>query len=110
MNTEVIHHIDIIINVSSPSLCLGPILPPHLLDVRHAAGQLAVVVVVQPSLDRGQVHRLRHNLKSVYIYIDAELKIWDEGSQCGLNKLSEENWINRPEWAEGCPCTLHIAL
>ena len=35
----------------------------HLLDVRHAAGQVAVVVVVEPSLDCGQVHGLRHNLE-----------------------------------------------
>ena len=46
----------------SSTYLLGPP-DPHLLDVRHAAGQLAVVVVVQARLDCGQVHGLRHNLE-----------------------------------------------
>ena len=35
----------------------------HLLNVRHALGELTVVLVVETSLDGGQVNGLRHNLE-----------------------------------------------
>ena len=40
---------------------------PHLLHVRHAGTQVAVVVVVQPGLDRRQVHWACHNLNIINI-------------------------------------------
>ena len=38
---------------------------PHLLQVPHAGGEVRVETVVQPRLDRGQVHRLGHYLQHV---------------------------------------------
>ena len=47
---------------------------PHLLQVPHAGGEVCVEAVVQPRLDRGQVHRLGHHLQQVRLHLTGTIR------------------------------------
>lgn len=56
---------------------------PNLLDVLDAEVELAVVVVVESALHRGQVHGLGHNLEIVRVY----------ALSLGINRVSKGSTV-----------------
>ena len=62
---------------------------PDLLQVPHAGGEVCVEAVVQPRLDRGQVHRLGHHLQQVRLHLTGTIRPQEDHSSKDRNIDSE---------------------